>query len=82
MVADELGVDLKSGVPIEITSLDGKSTAYIHRLNFTFGEIAIHDLPVAISEKDTMPFLLGCLGVLDSASVSLSHADGSTCLEV
>ena len=81
MIADALGVNLRSGTPIQIRSIDGISTAYVHSLDLLFGSVVIPSLPVAISERDDVPFLLGCLGLLDRTNVSLNGRNQSMCVE-
>jgi len=61
---------LEAGTPIRIYSLDGVSKAYIHPFTFTLSEIK-SVVPIAISEREDMPFLLGRMGLIGEIDVKL-----------
>lgn len=70
MLADVLGMRLEAGTPIRIYSLDGVSKAYIHSFTFTLRETK-SVVPIAISEREDMPFLLGRMGLIGEIDVKL-----------
>jgi hypothetical protein len=73
LLADVLGLRLEAGTPIKIYSLDGVSKAYIHK--FTFNGSTV---PIAISEREDMPFLLGRMGLVGEVDIKLNSE--VTCL--
>lgn len=78
-VADLLGIDLKSGKRIDLTGVGGASLeAYVHGLTAQLEEDwPPFEIPFAIASSESVPNLLGRLGVFDRLQVdfdaSLTH---------
>lgn len=75
IVADVLNIDLKTGIVVRLMSIDGESQAYVHIFNLTFGSILLGKVPIAISERDDIPFLLGSLGVIGKMPIELGKEE-------
>src|SRR5262249_23171892 len=66
-----LGGNPSEGMPIEVTSVGGKSTPVtLYRLNARVGNHPLINLPVTFGCHDEVPSLLGWQGVFDVLSVS------------
>lgn len=70
-VADLLGIDLESGRRIDLTGVGGsRMTAYVHVLETRLDdEWPLFPIPFAIADIETVPNLLGRLGVFDKLQV-------------
>ena len=69
-VADLLGLELDAGRRVELGSVGGASTiAYVHDVYARFGPTIQFCIPVAIANTETVPNLLGRLGVFDQLQV-------------
>lgn len=69
MLADVLGLKLTDGFPISVYwGFGEKSKAYVHKFEFS---ITKKPFPIAISEREDMPFLLGRLGLVGEVDVRL-----------
>ncbi len=65
-VADLLEVDLASGRRIQLGSVGaGPTVAYVHDLLTRFADSIVHPVPFAIADRESVPNLLGRLGVFD-----------------
>lgn len=65
-VADLLGIDIASGRPLELTSVSGgKTKVYVHEILTQFDDNIVLPVPFAISSTESVPNLLGRLGVFD-----------------
>lgn len=65
--ADVLGVELEVGRRIEMTSIGGgQMDAYVHELPTRFDDQIVLNVPFAIATTDSVPNLLGRLGVFDN----------------
>jgi hypothetical protein len=70
-VADLLGLDLNAGRKVDLAGVGGASTiAYLHNLHTRFDGSLILEVPFAIADSETVPNLLGRLGVFDRLQVS------------
>lgn len=64
--ADLLGIDLGSGKRVELRGVGGGTTAaYVHTIQTRFAPTLAAAVPYAIAESETVPNLLGRLGVFD-----------------
>jgi len=69
-VADLLGVRLDAGKRIEVTSVGGGATvAYVHELKTRFADTVVYNVPFGIADTESVPNLLGRLGVFDVLQV-------------
>ena len=69
-VADLLGIKLEEGRRIKLASVGGGETvAYVHELQMRFPNWQPWAVPFAIAETETVPNLLGRLGVFDRLQV-------------
>ena len=76
--AASLGISLESGRKIDLSSVGGGgTTAFVHIIQTRFDDGIEFPVPYAIAEKETVPNLLGRLGVFDQLQI---HFDGQ-CME-
>lgn len=70
-VADLLGIQLEQGREIRLSGVGGAhTTAFVHDLNIRFdSDIALGPTPFAIAATESVPNLLGRLGVFDRLQV-------------
>lgn len=78
-VAELLGFKLKSGRRVELTSVGGSRTvAYVHTLRTRFAEKIEIEVPFAIADNESVPNLLGRLGVFDVLQVDFDATTRGT----
>lgn len=69
-VADLLGMELESGRRVELGGVGGARTvAYVHELFTRFSETIAFPVPYAIAHTESVPNLLGRLGVFDRLQI-------------
>lgn len=73
--ADLLGLDYKAGRKVSLGSVGGSSTvAYVHDVTTRFDKATELAVPFAIVETESVPNLLGRLGVFDRFQVDFDPA--------
>jgi hypothetical protein len=78
-VADLLGLDLATGRKIDLTGVGGASTiAYVHNLQSRFDGSLTLEVPFAIADSETVPNLLGRLGVFDRLQMDFDSSLSQT----
>ncbi len=73
--ADVLGLDFESGRRVELTTVGhGVTVAYVHELLTRFDEHICYPVPYAVSASESVPNLLGRLGVFDHLRIDFDAA--------
>ena len=81
-VADLLGIDIESGKPLELTSVSGgKTKVYVHEILTQFDDTIALAVPFAISTAESVPNLLGRLGVFDRLQFTFDPSRKETSIE-
>ncbi len=69
-IAALLGLELESGRPVDLRGVGGSvSHAFVHEISTRFDPGMILTVPYAVMTSETVPNLLGRLGVFDQAQV-------------
>lgn len=79
-VATELGLSLESGRPIVLSNVGGAHTnAFVHHMNLRFApEDPPVKVPVAYAVSETVPNLIGRLGVFDRFEITFDPSRRET----
>jgi hypothetical protein len=78
-VGDLLGLNLTAGRKVDLVSVGGASTiAYVHNLQTRFDGSLTLGVPYAIADSETVPNLLGRLGVFDRLQASFDPSLSQT----
>jgi len=80
--ADLFGVRLESGTRVALHSVaGGQATAFVHEFPVRFGNELTMTVPVAIADRETVPTLLGRLGVFEHLHIAFDGAKRHTSIE-